>query len=39
VAYRMVFQDLEGTLNEEKLTSLQTQIVSNIEKKLSVKVR
>ena len=39
VAYRMVFQDLEGTLNEEKLTSLQSQIVSNVEKKLNVRVR
>lgn len=39
VAYRMVYQDLEGTLNEERLTGLQTQIVSNVEKKLSVKVR
>ena len=39
VAYRMIFQDLEGTLNEEKLTSLQAQIVANVEKKLNVKVR
>jgi phenylalanyl-tRNA synthetase beta chain len=39
VAYRMIFQDLEGTLNDEKLTSLQTQIVSNVEKKLNVRVR
>lgn len=39
VAYKMIFQDLEGTLNEEKLTQLQTQIVSGVEKKLGVKVR
>jgi phenylalanyl-tRNA synthetase beta chain len=39
VAYRMVFQDLEGTLNDEKLTALQAQIVANVEKKLNVKVR
>ena len=39
VAYRMIFQDLEGTLSEDKLTSLQAQIVANVEKKLSVKVR
>ncbi len=39
VAYRMIFQDLEGTLNEEKLTSLQNQIVTNVQKKLNVKVR
>jgi len=39
VAYRMVYQDHEGTLSDEKLTALQSQIVSNVEKKLSVKVR
>jgi phenylalanyl-tRNA synthetase beta chain len=39
VAYKMIFQDLEGTLNEEKLTSLQQQIVFNVEKKLNVRVR
>lgn len=39
VAYRMVYQDLEGTLGEERLTALQNQIVANVEKKLAVKVR
>lgn len=39
VAYRMIFQDHEATLNEERLTALQAQIVSGVEKKLSVKVR
>jgi phenylalanyl-tRNA synthetase beta chain len=39
VAYRMVYQDLEGTLGEERLTALQKQIVANVEKKLAVKVR
>lgn len=39
VAYRMIFQDHEGTLSEERLTGLQQQIVANVEKKLSVKVR
>jgi phenylalanyl-tRNA synthetase beta chain len=39
VAYKMVFQDMEGTLTEEKLTALQSQIVSGVEKKLHVKVR
>lgn len=39
VAYRMVYQDHEGTLNDERLSRLQTEIVANVEKKLSVKVR
>lgn len=39
VAYRMIFQDVEGTLNEERLTALQNQIVSSVEKKLNVRVR
>ena len=39
VAYRMIFQDHEGTLNDETLTALQSQIVANVEKKLNVKVR
>ncbi len=39
IAYKMVYQDLEGTLNDERLTALQAQIVANVEKKLSVKVR
>jgi phenylalanyl-tRNA synthetase beta chain len=39
VAYRMVYQDLQETLTEERLTQLQAQIVANVEKKLSVKVR
>jgi phenylalanyl-tRNA synthetase beta chain len=39
VAYRMVYQDVQETLTEERLTALQAQIVSNVEKKLSVKVR
>jgi phenylalanyl-tRNA synthetase beta chain len=39
VAYRMIFQDQEGTLNEEQLSALQAQIVSHVEKKLSIKVR
>lgn len=39
VAYRMVYQDVEGTLNDDRLTALQNQIVANVEKKLSVKVR
>lgn len=39
VAFKMVFQDLEGTLNEEKLSALQSQIVANVEKKLAIKVR
>ncbi|HMN68884.1 MAG TPA: phenylalanine--tRNA ligase subunit beta, partial [Bdellovibrionales bacterium] len=39
VAYRMVYQDLEGTLNDERLTALQAQIVGDVEKKLQVKVR
>lgn len=39
VAYRMIFQDHEATLTEERLTALQAQIVSGVEKKLSVKVR
>jgi phenylalanyl-tRNA synthetase beta chain len=39
VAYRMIFQDQEGTLTEEQLTALQAQIVSHVEKKLAIKVR
>lgn len=39
VAYRMIFQDHDATLTEERLTALQTQIVSGVEKKFSVKVR
>jgi phenylalanyl-tRNA synthetase beta chain len=39
VAYRMVYQDHEGTLGDERLTGLQKQIVANVEKKFSVKVR
>ncbi|MGZ3722838.1 MAG: phenylalanine--tRNA ligase subunit beta, partial [Bdellovibrionales bacterium] len=39
VAYKMIFQDLEGTLTDEKLTALQSQIVASIEKKLNVRVR
>lgn len=39
VAYRMIFQDMEGTLTEEKLTALQSQIVGQVEKKLNVRVR
>ena len=39
VAYRMIYQDLEGTLGEERVTALQNQIVANVDKKLSVKVR
>lgn len=39
VAYKMIYQDLEGTLNDERLTGLQNQIVASVEKKLSVKVR
>lgn len=39
VAYRMVFQDLESTLTEEKLTALQTQIVGGVEKKFGIRVR
>ncbi len=39
IAYRMIFQDIEGTLNEERLTALHSQIVSNVEKKLAIKVR
>jgi phenylalanyl-tRNA synthetase beta chain len=39
VAYKMIYQDVEGTLNDERLTQLQGQIVANVEKKLSVKVR
>jgi phenylalanyl-tRNA synthetase beta chain len=39
VAYRMVFQDLDETLSEERLLDLQSRIIANIEKKLSIKVR
>jgi phenylalanyl-tRNA synthetase beta chain len=39
VAYRMIFQDAEATLTEERLTALQAQIVAVVEKKLAVKVR
>lgn len=39
VAYRMIFQDHESTLTEERLSALQAQIVAGVEKKLSVKVR
>lgn len=39
VAYKMIYQDNEGTLSDERLTQLQAQIVANVEKKLSVKVR
>ncbi|MGE0528885.1 MAG: phenylalanine--tRNA ligase subunit beta [Bdellovibrionales bacterium] len=39
VAYRMVFQDLEGTLTEERLSALQGQIVAHIENELAVRVR
>jgi phenylalanyl-tRNA synthetase beta subunit len=35
----MIYQDEEGTLSDERLTQLQGQIVANVEKKLSVKVR
>lgn len=39
VAYKMIFQDMNETLTEEKLAAMQNQIVSSVEKKLSVKVR
>jgi phenylalanyl-tRNA synthetase beta chain len=39
VAYRMVFQDHEGTMTDERLTGLQQLIVGNVEKKFSIKVR
>jgi phenylalanyl-tRNA synthetase beta chain len=39
VAYKMIYQDVEGTLSDERLTQLQAQIVANVEKKLSIKVR
>lgn len=39
VAYRMIFQDHDATLTEERLTALQAQIVGGVEKKLAVKVR
>lgn len=39
VAYRMIFQDQEATLTDERLTALQAQIMSAVEKKLAVKVR
>jgi phenylalanyl-tRNA synthetase beta subunit len=35
----MVYQDAKETLTEERLSQLQAQIVANVEKKLSVKVR
>jgi phenylalanyl-tRNA synthetase beta subunit len=35
----MVYQDHEGTLNDERLMGLQKQIVANVEKKFAVKVR
>lgn len=39
VAYRMVYQDPEVTLSEERLTELQSKIVSNVQKKFSITVR
>jgi phenylalanyl-tRNA synthetase beta chain len=39
VAYRMVYQDVKETLTDERLTALQAQIVSNVEKKLAIRVR
>jgi len=39
VAYRMIFQDQEATLTDERLSALQTQIMAAVEKKLSIKVR
>lgn len=39
VAYRMIYQDMQETLTEERLSQLQSQIMANVEKKLSVKVR
>ncbi len=39
IAYRMVLQDLTTTLDEEKLTALQAQLVTNVSKKLNIKVR
>jgi phenylalanyl-tRNA synthetase beta chain len=39
VAYRMLFQDMQETLTEERLAALQNQIVQAVDKKLSVKVR
>lgn len=39
VAFRMLFQDMQETLTEERLAALQNQIVQAVDKKLSVKVR
>lgn len=39
VAYKMVFQSPTATLGEEELTQMQNQIVANVGKKLSIKVR
>jgi phenylalanyl-tRNA synthetase beta chain len=39
VAYRMVLQDQQNTLEEDRLKTLHTQIVANVTKKFGVKVR
>lgn len=39
VAYRLILQDQENTLSDERLTQLQAQIVANVEKKFALKVR
>jgi phenylalanyl-tRNA synthetase beta chain len=39
VAYKMLFQDPQNTLDEARLTALQAQIVANVAKKFGVKVR
>lgn len=39
VSFKMIFQDHEGTLTDEKLQGLQKQITEGVTKKLSIRVR
>lgn len=39
LSFRMIYLDKEGTLSEQKLTELQASLISQVEKKLSVKLR
>jgi phenylalanyl-tRNA synthetase beta chain len=39
VSFKMVFQDQEGTLTEDKLQTATKQIIDGVSKKLSIKVR
>lgn len=39
VAFRMILQDADGTLSEERLSELQNQVIADVQKSLEVHVR